>query len=329
MLRIRLFLVFIVGCLAFISPVEAAYSLSQGRLISADEVATMSAEDHYAAGLTALEKEDWPEVVRQFRIIVVNFPKFVHVKESLYYLGVGYYYIGDFDFANQEFTQYLKVAGTSKHFEDVLKYKYAIAEQFKAGAKKHIFGSAKLPKWMPADQDAIEIFDEIAVALPGSDLAAKALLAKAELLDSLGDYDDSADAYQDVINRFPRTPFAVQGYVALAKLYLKEGTVESQNPDLLALARINLKRFQAEFPGDQQNTEVDKYYQELRELYANGLYETGQFYERLGKPWASVIYYLSAAKRFPNTDIAKRCQQRLDQLKEFAKKIDLNIEETR
>ena len=54
---------------------------------------------------------------------------------------------------------------------------------------------------------------------------------------------------------------------------------------------------------------------EIKEVYAKGLYDTGQFYERIEEPRASLIYYQNAIRQFPETTVAKLCEQRLISLR--------------
>ena len=141
------------------------------------------------------------------------------------------------------------------------------------------------------------------------------------------EYDESEDTYQDVINRFPKTSFAAQAYVTLAKLYLKECLKEYQNPDFLALARINMRKFQQDFPDDERISEVEMLYHDIEEAYAKGLYDTGRFYERIKHPQAAVIYYNRVTDIFPETKVSKYCFKQLKKLNKYAETLNLTIEQ--
>jgi len=49
----------------------------------------------------------------------------------------------------------------------------------------------------------------------------------------------------------------------------------------------------------------------MREVAASGLLEIGNFYERTSKPKAAKLYYETAITRYPETEIAKKCQELL------------------
>ena len=148
------FLVFAIFIAILPSGVQAAYMLKNGRLIDARDVAYLPAESHYNLGIDALKEKNWPEAVNQFRIITVSFPDTALANESFYYLGVAYYHTGDMDVANSMLSTYIKNNATPSHFEDVFRYKLAIADAFKSGAKRHMFGLEKFPRWLSAKEEA-------------------------------------------------------------------------------------------------------------------------------------------------------------------------------
>lgn len=297
------------GCIA--NPVEAAYAIKNGGLVDIAQIATMSDEEHFNAGLAAINSRDWSTAKRQFFIVSSNFPNTTCGQEANYYLGVANYYHGELDFANEAFSKYLKVHNNPQFFEEAIEYKFAIARQFQNGAKKRFFGIKHLPKWAPAESMAVEIYDEVVAALPCHELAAKALFAKGCLLMKFKDYEGSIETFQTLIKRFPKHELSCESYLLIANVYVEEGRVEFQNPDILALAQINLRKFKHDFPRDERIAQAECDVQTLKEIYARGLYDTGLFYERICQPRASMIYYQNAINQFPDTTVAQLCEQRL------------------
>ena len=303
---------------------NAAYIFKNGSLVDVKDAATLSMQEHYNLGIEALKKKDWSEAVQQFRIVTMNFPEADLSQEAFYFLGIAYYNTKDVDLANKNFTSYLQKQKNPKHFESAFRYKLAIAEAFKTGAKKHLFNQEKLPQWFSAKEEAIKIFDEIANSLPNHDIAAKALFSKADLQRAESEFKGCIETYQMLIKKFPKTDLAAQSYVKIAEVALEQCQVEFQNPDILSLAQINLKKMNADFPratGQIQKAKTCLY--EMNEVYANGLYETGQLYERKKLPRASILYYNEAISEFPETKIADQCKVRLKALEPYAKEIAL------
>jgi outer membrane protein assembly factor BamD (BamD/ComL family) len=307
MFKIRSLLGYLFGVLLVASSLNAGPCL-----LVVEESANPSKQGQ--AAFNAFANESWSLAEKRFSYLKKNIPNDYYAHDALYYLGVCHYNLKKYAVANEDFTKYLKYKGVTRFFENTLEYKFAIAEKFRHGIKKRLFGVKIFPKWISGYDDALDIYDEVVSGLPGSTLAAQSLLSKAALLDKMKEYAESEDAYQDLIVRFPNTSFSADAYVALSKLYLKEGIREYQNPDFLALSKINLKKFQQDFPNDPRIQDAEKAFYGVEEAYAKGLYDTGCFYERIKKPQAAKIYYQSVVKMFPGTKVSKVCIKRLERL---------------
>jgi outer membrane protein assembly factor BamD (BamD/ComL family) len=109
----------------------------------------------------------------------------------------------------------------------------------------------------------------------------------------------------------------------LAHLFLEQHRAQPQNPDLLALANINRKKFSEAFPNDSRIEKLEDALVQMKEVYAEELYSTGQLYERKKEPTASVLYYSNTILQYPNTDAARLSKERLKELEDYAIKLDL------
>jgi len=293
------------------SSLHAAYVFQRGRLIDACEAATMSVQGHYVAGAQAYEACNWAEAAKQFSIVTINFPTSAYGQESYYFLAVSFYFIGEYDFANNALTEYLKVQANPRYFQSTIEFKLAIAEQLNAGAKRRVLGMKKLPKWACGKNLALEIYDEVIAAVPCSGLAAQALISKACLQWRMQNYRPAVDSFQMVIRRFPKYENTPDCYLYIGKVYLEQSRYEFQNSDILAFAQINLRKFERDFPREERLCEAQEDVMGIKEIYANGLYETGRFYERTCKPKAAMIYYNDAIRQFPETCTANVCRSRM------------------
>ncbi len=294
---------------------DAVWVLKDGRLHQVEDRAWLTPEEHYNLGVQAWSCDDYANAVYQFRIVICNYPSFVSQHpEVIFYTGVGYYYLGEYDFANDELSGYLRACTSPEFLEETMEVKYAIAESLRGGAKRRIFGSKFFPKWLSGKDLAITIYDEIVSTVPCHDLAAQSLFAKGLILCELKDYACSVEAFHMLVRRFPLHELAPEAYLEAIRVYLQQAFCEYQNSDILALAEIVLRRFQQDFPNEERLAEAECDLAQIREIYAYGLYETGAFYERTCHPQASVLYYCCAIKQFPDTAVAQCARERLADL---------------
>lgn len=282
----------------------------------AEQAPVRSVQECYSAALEAFQKEDWKSLIHEASIVTKNYSATPFAHEAHYYLGVGFYHLNDLEASNREFSTYLKKQTTPKFFEEAIQYKFAIAERFKKGAKKHLMGWKSMPQWVPAEEEAIAIYDEVIAALPHHDLGAQALFGKGQLLLREQDFKESVESFQTLIRRFPKHPLTPEAYLGIEEVYLSQCRAEYLDADYLELAQINLRKFKQDFPHDDRTAKAEKMLLEMKEEYGGNLYETGQFFERTKKPHASVIYYSKVVNKYPETKAAAKSQKRLTALEE-------------
>jgi outer membrane protein assembly factor BamD (BamD/ComL family) len=290
----------------------AGFAQVNGKWSQDKFIPTASVQEHYDLGYQALYANDWEEALLHFTIVTIHFPESPFYLDSIFYSGICHYFKSDFDLSNRQFDLYLTQSGKLKHFEKVFDFKFEIANYYQNGMKKHLFGYSQLPKWSSGKKDSIEILDEIVAALPGKEIAARALYMKADILLKRREYRESIDCLQTLARRFPKNSLSADSFVKISDVYYDQSLCESQNPDLISLAKVNIIKFGRSFPGDERIGLAEKNLIEMEEVYAKSLYETGRFYERKKKPHASAIYYQDAIQKYPKTLSAQKCQERLD-----------------
>lgn len=280
-------------------------------LIAKDEPSVQSFFDQV---VTSFHDEKWEGTIDAAKKIIKEYKSSALAKEAYYYLGVAYFQNQDYDLANRYLSKYLKKAASPRFFEEVMEYKYLIAEEFRKGAKKHIFSWEKSPTWLPAREDALGIYDEIINTYPHDELAAKSLYGKALLQKYYQDFKEGIDTLQTLLRRFPFHEFAPLAYLEIEDLYLLQCKVENLDPNILELSYVNYQKFCKAFPGEERLDEALEKFNAIKEAFAHNFYETGRFYERTKKKNAATIYYSKVLSKFPETKAALSAQQRLDLL---------------
>ncbi|MCB1117344.1 MAG: outer membrane protein assembly factor BamD [Chlamydiia bacterium] len=273
-----------------------------------------AAWDFFSAAQSAEHEKNWKGVVHNCHVVVTTYENSPFAPEALFMMGVAYFEMGENELANECFSDYLKKQTTPEEFEQAIRYKFEIARRFEDGAKMHMMGWKHMPKWMPAKELAIEIYDEVVATLPRHELASEGLYRKAHLLYELKDYKLAIDAYQALIRRFPKHARAPDSYLGIGKVYIKQCEEEFKDPQYLDQAEINLRKFRADFPAEDRLVNAEQMLLEMKEKYAADLFETGQFFERTKKAQAATLYYYNIVNRYPGTEAAKKSEMRLSKL---------------
>lgn len=282
---------------------------------AANNQARESVQKYYSLASESFEKYDWVKVISYCSTIIREYPECLFAKEALFYLGVAYFNLKDFEASNKYFTKYLKDDYSPKYFEEIMHYKYSIAENFKMGAKKRLFGWTKGPKIITAKEDALAIFDEIIASMPMHDLAAKSLFAKGLLLCDFEEYKDSIATFEQLIERFSKNDLAADSYIEIGKVYLKQTTYKTQDLDILDLAELNLQKMKKNLSIENKKIkELEKIVLEMKEKYADGFLQVAEFYEKTNKKEAALIYYTKILNNFSGTQACVTAQKRFNKL---------------
>lgn len=265
-------------------------------------------------GKECYDREDWQEATERFTYIEKHFPKSKGLQESFFYIGMSQFHLREYAHANIYLDKYLNGDSNPEFFRKAIETKFAIAEKYRAGEKRRFYDSKRLPKWAGGEMEAIEIYDEVIATIPCDELAIQSMYCKGLLLFDIGMYNDAVSALQVLIRRFPKHELALDSYVLIEEIFLVQSEIETQNTDLLELARINLRHFEQDFPKDERVAYAQDLVRQIEETFAISLFNIGQLYERKGEISAASIYYLQAIKQFPETSLAKDCHARIEQI---------------
>ena len=271
-------------------------------------------QEFYSSITKASKNSNWWDVIYYSKIMLKLYPKNEISLDYFYYLAVAYYQVNQYELANRYFTEYLKYEFSPTYYEEVINYKFIIAKSFFNGTKKHLFNTKKMPKILSAKEDSLIIFNEVLNAMPHSEMAIESLFCKGKIHSDFDEYKESVEALQTLIKKYPKHDLAIESFLEIEKVYLKQADPKHQDPSLLDMAEINLKRFKEAFPKEERIKLAESDFLKMKEIYAQGLYEIGMFYEKTKKFASSEIYYRKIISAYPDSHTAKLSQDRLDRL---------------
>lgn len=267
---------------------------------------------YYANINKAAKNKEWWKVISYSRMLLNQFPQEALSSDATFFLAEAYFNVNELENANDAFSKYLSREFSPKFYEEALRYKFQIAKKYYEGAKKHLLGSTKMPKLLSGREDALKIFDEVLNGMPNSDMAIESLFYKGKIHALFQEYKDSIDAFNTLIMKYPKHELAIESFLQIGKVYLMQADPKRQDPNLIDLIKINLKKFKEAFPKEDRIKEAEEDIKRLQDTFAKGLYEIGNFYERTKHKEASILYYKKIISGFPDSNCAKLSQKRLD-----------------
>lgn len=298
-------------CLFAISSLLPAAALYSNPGAEAEKELEEQLLDTYQNIVNSFKEERWSDVIAASEH-GLKFNEFGNYKDEIrYMMGVASLRNGQLLTADRHFSVYLDHSDFPKHFEEVLRYKFDIAETVRGAEKFPWFTARDLPPRARSLKMGIKNYGEVASSLPNSELASKATFGKGWLEYENGDYSDSVETFEHLIKYYPRDPLVQDAYVAIMRVYLTKAQTHYADPDYYDLARINLERFHEAFGKDEKTGKANALFTQIQEVYAKDLYETAQFYDRTKKPKSSKIYYTQIIDKYPDTITAEKSRKNL------------------
>lgn len=267
-------------------------------------------EEYFSQGQVLLKYRRYKQALLCFGIITHHFPESPLCSEALFYKGICRFNLGQYDLADRDLSQYLQDENC-QHIEETFTMKHSIAQKYAQGKKKRLVLLEGFPNVFKADDDALRLYDEVLMAFSNQDLGVQALYDKGLFLVRKKDYSEAIKIFKKLTLQFPTHSLSPLAYVRLAEIYFKQAQKELHNDHYLQLALHNRETMAKQHPNHPLNEQAEAILQATKDRYAWGLYTTGRFYEKKKKKQAAKIYYTTALKNFPDSFLAKKCQQRL------------------
>lgn len=281
-----------------------------GRWENPKDAAKDTPEDQLAYAQKLYEAKDLKGALREFKKILKYYPLSKEASTAQYYAGR---VMEDTDNLYEAFKAYQKVIDTYPYTElvdDVIEREYKIADAFFSGKKIKIVG-----KWqMPAKDKAIEIFKAVADNAPYGKYADLAKFKAGLSYKDIQDYNSAILMFKDLIDRYPNSSVIDKARFQLAECSKLLSVKPAYDQVPTNLARKEFEDFLKKHPESDMAPDAKQVVDKLKSREAENAYETGIFYEKRLAPESAIIYYKDIVLNYPDTEWAKKAQERLNEL---------------
>ena len=264
----------------------------------------------------SLDRQDLKSARKSAESIVDSYQDHPMSPEVYYQLASLYLKEDEYEAAYEAVQLYLLHDATLRYYEEAYRIKLEVAHRFAKGYRKHIAGLKVLPKWSPAQEEALEIYDEVQAAIPRSELAAEALYAKAALQMHLGDHKASLDTFQVFLKKFSNHALAPHAHIKIGDIYVFNTKAQANDDSSLSLERLNYQRFKDNFPSDPRLRVAEGQIRAIEEILADGMYEIAAYYKRTNRPDAALLYYTQVVHHYPKSVVAHKAVNTIQYLRE-------------
>ena len=267
-----------------------------------------SPEEQLVFAIAFFDRQDYDRARLEFRKLLKAYRQSREAAEAQYYLGRCEEERRDYYKAFLEYRKTIQTYPSTARFEDILQREYQIGNEFLAGKKRKVFGTAAM---LPARDKAVEIFQAIAEDGPCSEHGqlAQYKLGLAHL--ALKDYEAAVGALEQVISRYPDSPLVDDARYQIALASLKGTFRPGYDPSPTDLAIRELETFVRTYPAGELADDARRRLGELKELRAEHEWQVAQFYEQRRRPASARIYYAAVVDQYAHTSWGAKAAARI------------------
>jgi outer membrane protein assembly factor BamD (BamD/ComL family) len=260
-----------------------------------------SEEEDFTLIKNKFHSKEWNLVLSLSSNMLKAYPESVFAKDIYFFRAAAYFYKDDPDLSNQMLGKFLEKEGGSAYFEEALGYKYFIAEKFENGYYGHLFGVSALPRIESMWETAYQLYDEVILTIPRSEIAAKSLFRKACMYAVDEKFEESIETFNTLIRKFSRNSLSQKAYIEIAKVYKKQIKALYLDPKSLEFALINQKRFNLDYPSSKFKDEMEKEVNSIIDLYAEDVYKSALYFDKKNEKESAIMYYKSLVAKYPKS----------------------------
>lgn len=303
--------------LFLVFPVTSSYatwvwSPEAGKFVNADEQAGQdAAEEKYNEAMRFYKEKNLDETEERIKALLKTDPGAKIASEAQYRLGVVYEEKGDYRKAFESYKTLLESYPQSARFNEVIEREFRIGNVFFSG-KKGKFAGLEI---LPALPQAVSVFQNIVKSAPYSEFGDKAQFQLGLTFKKMGRYRDAVEAFQTLIDQYPKSDLIPQGRFQLAESSYLRSASEFRNQRALDEASQQVGRLLQRNPDEATSEKMEKLRQIIDEKNAEKNYRIGAYYEQERYLDSALIYYQDVAKRYPETKWGHKAGEKLKTLK--------------
>ena len=268
-------------------------------------------EEQLQYAMDFYEVKNYKMALKEFKKLIKHYSLAKEAPSAQYYIGR---IMEELDKPYEAFKAYQKVIDLYPYtdfVDEVIEREFKIGNMFLSGKKVRILGPLK----MPAKDKAIEIFKAVAETSPYGKYADHAVFKTGQAYKDIADYDSAIMSFKEVIDKYPDSELVDTARYQLAECskLLSLRPDYDQTPTIVA--REEFEDFIEKYPESEMSEDAREIVDKLKNREAENTYKVAQFYESRRMNESAMIYYEDIIRNYPDTQWAKKAQERLDEIK--------------
>jgi outer membrane protein assembly factor BamD (BamD/ComL family) len=252
-----------------------------------------------------------------FREAAARWPNSSLEEDALFMQGEAFFFADEYVLANRAYESLITEFSGTSYLDQAEARRFAIAQYWlkvadaKPAANWINVGSKMLPA-MNLAGEARRILHRIRLDDPTGKLADDATMALGSAFFRAGQYQEAADAFDDLRKSYPASPHQFNAHLFELKSVLQTYAGPEYDSEPLAKADQLLKAMVKLFPTEveQQKEYLASEGARVRNMLAEREYQLGKYYEARGENRAAEVYYAAVADAYKDTSLSQTASER-------------------
>ena len=276
-----------------------------------EEEVSGNAQELLAKGQAAEKSGDLTGAIKMYRALVRRHPHDTLAPGALYRMGQLLEEKHDYLKAAQAYDILAEKFPKSEHFDDSIGAMFRIGEMYLAGKKIKILG---IPLKASMDH-AADIFQGIVRAAPYGKYAPRALFNMGRAREKQGANEAAITSYQDVIEKFPNDPVAVDAQYQIGYIYAQASRSGTNDPNAAAKAKTGFEDFLYRHPNSEKSAQARENLKAIEHKQTSTAFDIARFYDKQKKYRAAAIYYNDVIRQQPDSKEGDHAKKRISELR--------------
>jgi outer membrane protein assembly factor BamD len=199
----------------------------------------------------------------------------------------------------------------SERFDESIEALFRIGEIYLAGKKVKILG---IPLKASMDE-AAAIFTAIVRSAPYGKYTARATFDVGRAREKQGAMDAAIAAYQQVVEKFPNDPLAVDAQYQIGYIWSQTTRTGTYDPAAAAKAKTGFQDFIYRYPNSEKSAQAKENLKQLDTKQASTAFQIAKFYDKQKHYRAAAIYYNDVIRQQPGSPEGDRAKKRISELR--------------
>jgi len=269
-----------------------------------------SPKEQFEWAMTFYGTRDYQRAATEFEKLTKQYEYSEYAAKAQYYVGLCYENMNKFYIAFQNYQKAIDNFPHIENMDEIVAREFNIANLFVTKESPKVLGTDILTSL----DRAIEIYKKVVDNAPYGRLADEAQYRMGAAMKKAERYDEAIQAFQKIIDDYPTATFVDKAKFEVADCAYKASLKPAYDAEPTARAIKAFEDFSRENRDRSLSKEADKTVQRLKDKAAEKSLLTAQFYEKVGRYQAAVVYYKDVINSYPESSFVNLARSKVEAL---------------